>query len=196
MTSLMSVAEAVGRGEEVSVPLEEGVPLVSQADSSKAKRAKEPAGECPGPSCSSLREGPTAVHSMGSPLVLSAPSLLRASYKAVSSGEGIAPMCHSQEEARHLAACWGLLREGHSECPETLGCMGEKQGISTPCRVWKERWPDNIRSGGDSNSASVSDAQAWMQKTGLRWREASSVLYGPRKKGRSFIGSFLIVVGQ
>lgn len=58
MTSLMSVAEAVGRGEEVSVPLEEGVPLVSQADSSKAKRAKEPAGECPGPSCSSLREGP------------------------------------------------------------------------------------------------------------------------------------------
>lgn len=139
---------------------------------------------------------PTAVHSMGSPLVLSAPSLLRASYKAVSSGEGIAPMCHSQEEARHLAACWGLLREGHSECPETLGCMGEKQGISTPCRVWKERWPDNIRSGGDSNSASVSDAQAWMQKTGLRWGEASSVLYGPRKKGRSFIGSFLIVVGQ
>jgi hypothetical protein len=133
---------------------------------------------------------------MGSPLVLSAPSLLRASYKAVSSGEGIAPTCHSQEEARHLAACWGLLREGHSECPETLGCMGEKQGISTPCRVWKERWPDNIRSGGDSNSASVSDAQAWMQKTGLRWGEASSVLYGPRKKGRSFIGSFLIVVGQ
>lgn len=88
MTSLMSVAEAVGRGEEVNTPLEDGVPLVSQADSSKAKRAKEHTGECPGPSCSSLREGPTAVHLIGSPLVLSAPSLLRASYKAVSSGEG------------------------------------------------------------------------------------------------------------
>lgn len=106
MTSLTSVAEAVGRGEEVNTPLEDGVPLVSQADSSKAKRAKEPTGECPGPSCSSLREGPTAVHLIGSPLVLSAPSLLRASYKAVSSQEDTSsPVSHSQEEARHLAAC-------------------------------------------------------------------------------------------
>lgn len=60
--------------------------------------------------------------------------------------------------------------------------VGEKQDISTTCGVWKERWPDNIRSGEDSNCASVSDAQAWMQKTGLRWREASSFLYGPHKK--------------
>lgn len=91
MPFLMSVAEAMGRGEEVNMPLEECVSLVSQVDSSKAKRAKEPAGECPGPSCSSLREGPTAVHSIGSRLALSAPFLLRASYKAVSSGEGISP---------------------------------------------------------------------------------------------------------
>lgn len=88
MPFLMSVAEALGRGEEVNMPLEEGV---SQVDSSKAKRAKEPAGESPGPSCSSLREGPTALHSIGSRLALSAPFLLRASYKAVSSGEGISP---------------------------------------------------------------------------------------------------------
>lgn len=41
----MSVAEAMGRGEEVNMSLEEGVSLVSQVDSSKAKRAKEPAGD-------------------------------------------------------------------------------------------------------------------------------------------------------
>lgn len=29
MTSLMSVAEAVGQGEEVNMPLEEGVSLIS-----------------------------------------------------------------------------------------------------------------------------------------------------------------------
>lgn len=73
------------------MPLEEGVPLVSQVDSSKAKRAKEPAGECPGPSRSSLREGPTAVHLIRNPLDLSAPSLLRAFYKVVSLGEDISP---------------------------------------------------------------------------------------------------------
>lgn len=74
--------------------------------------------------------------------------------------------------------------------------VGEKKDISTTCGVWKERWPDNIRSGEDSNRASVSDAQVWMQKTGLRWREALHFFIDPIKKGRSFIGIFLIVVGQ
>lgn len=83
------------------MPLEEGVSLVSEVDSSKAKRAKEPAGECPGPSSSSLREGPTA--SIGSPLALPAPFLLRASYKPVSSGEGISlHVSHSARTRRSI----------------------------------------------------------------------------------------------
>lgn len=77
--------------------------------------------------------------------------------------------------------------------------MAKKQGISATCRVWRGRWPDSILSlmeGIEIVPLSLMLRQAWMQKTGLRWREASSVLYGPHKKRRSFIGSFLIVVGH
>lgn len=69
------------------------------------------------------------------------------------------------------------------------GWVCEKQGISTTRGVWEERWPDSIWSGGDSNSASVSDAQAWMQNTGVGWREASSVLYGPHKKAEVLLAT-------
>lgn len=52
----------------------------------RPRELRSPQGECPGPSSSSLRDSPTVVHSIGSPLALSAPS-----YKAVSSGESISP---------------------------------------------------------------------------------------------------------
>lgn len=76
---------------------------VLKVDSSRAKRAKEPTGECPGPSCSSLREGPTVVHAIGSPLALSAPFLLTASCEAMFLGKGMSPwVCLRQ--SRHLTA--------------------------------------------------------------------------------------------
>lgn len=76
---------------------------VLNVDSSRASRAKEPTGECPGPSCSSLREGPAAAHGIGRHLTLSAPFLLRASCEAMSLGGGASPgVCPNQ--SRHLIA--------------------------------------------------------------------------------------------